>query len=97
MLSSKTEALKKEKRMQWLTQSRQFKSTETITTRHRALTHISVAIIFALFALVLHHKYKNFSITNNHTATVNGQCVHIVNSVTVSFVVESECDVSVYM
>ena len=80
-----------------MTQSRQFKSTETITTRHRALTHISVAIIFALFALVLHHKYKNFSITNNHTATVNDQCVHIVNPVTVSFV-ESECDVlSVYV
>ena len=87
MLSSKTEALKKEKmKAVWLTQSRQFKSTETITTRHRALTHISVAIIFALFALVLHHRYKNFSITNNHTATVNDQCVHLVNPVTVSFV-----------
>ena len=35
----------------------------------------------------------NFSITNNHTATVNDQCVHLVNPVTVSFVVESECDV----
>ena len=81
-----------------MTQSRQFKSTETITTRHRALTHISVAIIFALFALALHHRYKNFSITNNHTATVNDQCVHIVNSTTVPFVVESEWDVlSVYV
>ena len=71
--------------------------TETITTRHRALTHISVLPFFMSFVFVLHHGHKNFSITNNHTATVNDQCVHLVNPVTVSFV-ESECDVlSVYV
>ena len=102
MLSSKAEALKKEKmKAVWLTQSRQFKLTETITTRHRALTHISVLPFFISFVFVLHHGHKNFSITSNHTATVNDQvCTYIVNSATVSFAcwewvsgMSSECSV----
>lgn len=70
MLSSKTEALKKEKmkeRKQWLTQSRQFKSTETITTRHRALTHISVLPFFMSFVFVLHHGHKIFNQRQPHS------------------------------
>ena len=62
---------KKKKRKQWLTQSRQFKSTETITTRHKAIAHISIAIIFALFALVLHQDIKTFQSQATTTAAVN--------------------------
>ena len=67
MLSSKTEALKKEKWKQWLTQSRQFNSTETITTRHRALTHISVLPFFMSFVFVLHHGHKFFNHKQPHS------------------------------